>query len=139
MLVTAPPGTSPARQFPPRVIASYIAAVAALLVFAIGAAVLMGWTFDIEELKGLFPGFIVTIPNTAIGFMFAGTALWMRRADHRRPSIIADVLSVLVLTLGVGMFIERATGADLGIDLLLFADKLRTYPYLPPGRVATNM
>ena len=69
--MTAPPGTSPARQFPPRVIASYIAAVAALLVFAIGAAVLMGWTFDIEELKGLFPGFIVTIPNTAIGFMFA--------------------------------------------------------------------
>ena len=136
--MTAAPGTSPARRFTPRAIASYVAAVAALVVFGIGALVLMGWTFDIEGLKGFFPGIIVTIPNTAIGFMLAGTALWMRRADHRRSSIVADVLSVLVLALGLGMFVERATGVDLGIDLILFADELRTYPYLPPGRIATN-
>ncbi len=98
----------------------------------------MGWTFDIEPLKGFFPGIIITIPNTAVGFMFAGTALWMRRADHRRASLPADILSGLVLLLGLAMSAERITGIDLGIDTILFAEKVRTYPYLPPGRIATN-
>ena len=129
---------SPARRLTPRVIASSVAAVAALVVFSIGALVLLGWTFDIEGLKGFFPGFIITIPNTAVGFMLAGTALWMRRGDHRKTVVTANVLSAMVLALGLVSFVERTTGLDFHIDLLLFADKVRTYPYLPPGRMATN-
>jgi signal transduction histidine kinase len=137
-VTAAAPLASPARQFLPRAIASRVPAVASAIVFSIGALVLAGWAFDVDGLKGFFPGVIVTIPNTAVGFVFAGTALWMRRNDRRKVSIAADVLSALVLALGLAMFVERITGVDLGIDLLLFADKVRTYPYLPPGRIATN-
>jgi len=122
----------------PRAIASRVAAAAASIVFLIGAIVLTGWTFDVDVLKGLVPGMIVTIPNTAVGFMFAGLALWMRRDDHHKASIAADVLSAVVLVFGLAMFVERTTGANFGIDLVLFGDQVRTYPYLPPGRIATN-
>jgi signal transduction histidine kinase len=136
--VNAAPIELPARLFTPRAIASRVPAACALIVFTIGALVLMGWTFNIEELKGFFPGVIVTIPNTAMGFMLAGVALWGRRADHRKNSVIADGLSVMVLVFGLAMLAERLTSIDLGIDQLLFGAEIRTYPYLPPGRIATN-
>jgi signal transduction histidine kinase len=136
--VRDPPLPSPARASGPRAIASRIPGVAAVTIAVIGADVLLGWAYDVERMKGLLPGLIVMIPNTAVALMAGGIALWLKRSDHRRRSIVATILSASVFGIGFITFIERVTGLNAGIDLLLFADKVRSYPYLPPGRMATN-
>ena len=130
--------SQPAAFAGPRAIAALLSSTAAVLIFALGASVLLGWSFDIEAMKGLVPGVIVMIPNTAVGFIAAGAALWLRQSRDRPRSAIATALSAFVLVLGVVTCFERITGWSAGIDLLLFADDVRRYPYLPPGRMATN-
>jgi len=122
----------------PPAIAVQLSGVLAVLIFALGACVLLGWSFDIEGMKGLLPGVIVMIPNTAIGFIAAGAALWLRRSSDGQRANLATALSVFVMVMGLITCIERITGWNAGIDLLLFADDVRRYPYQPPGRMATN-
>ena len=40
-----------------------------------GVAVLIGWSFDLEPLKRVVPGFVAMNPLTAIAFIFSGCAL----------------------------------------------------------------
>ncbi len=137
--MTAAQPSSPAVVFRPRAIASRVSGVAAFVVCLIGTSVLAGWAFDIEGLKSFrLPGLIVMIPNTAVTFVLAGVALWLRRGDYRQPSRLARVAGGAVLAVGFATFIERITGINLGIDLLLFPMEVRRYPYLPPGQMATN-
>ena len=117
---------------------SRIAGGAGLATAAIGGCVLLGWTFGVDLMKSLLPGLIVMIPNTALGMMLGGAAVWLRRSAPPRHPGLASVLSIAVLLLGALTFVERITGRGWGIDLVLFADAVRRYPYLPPGRMATN-
>jgi signal transduction histidine kinase len=101
--------------------------------------VLAGWIFDVEALKSIAPGRIVMIPNTSVGFIFAATALAMaQRRAQPGSGVVPTLLAVFVFTLGLIMFIERTTGASFGVDLLLFPDAVRRYPYTPPGQIASN-
>ena len=137
--MTAALTSSPAVVPRPRAIASRVSGVAACIVCLIGTSVLAGWAFDIEGLKSLrLPGLIVMIPNTAVTFVLAGVALWLRRGDYRQPSRVARLAGGVVLAVGFATFVERITGINLGIDLLLFPAEVRRYPYLPPGQMATN-
>jgi signal transduction histidine kinase len=118
-----------------------VTSVAAVAVAVIGAVVLVGWATGIEPLTSIIPGRIIMIPNTATGFLLAGVSLWLLRNPIERSRARANVAraaAAVVLVLGVLTFIERVTGANFGIDLLLFADAVRTYPYLPPGQMASN-
>ncbi len=135
-----------------------IARFAAAITAALGTLVLVGWAFNVESFMGLLPGLIVMLPNTAIGFVVSAICLWLladvrcafaktrlskneKTFDHTHfslPHLATSVGATIVLLLGLLTFIERMSGADFGIDLLFFADRVRTYPYLPPGRMATN-
>jgi hypothetical protein len=137
-LVTAASVSPPAVSAEPRAIAAQLSGLSAVLIFALGACVLLGWSFDIEGMKGLLPGVIVMIPNTAVGFIAAGAALWLRRWSDGPRALLATALSVFVMVVGLVTCVERITGWNAGIDLLLFADDVRRYPYQPPGRMATN-
>jgi signal transduction histidine kinase len=111
-----------------------------LIVAISGVLVLIGWATGIEALRSLMPGFIVTIPNTATAFIAGGAALVLLRSDavpagQRRAGMACAALALLI---GGLTFLERMFGFDFGIDLLLFADAVRAYPYLPPGQMATN-
>jgi two-component system, sensor histidine kinase and response regulator len=116
-----------------------ITPVSAAIAFAIGAVVLLSWATGTERFALALPGFILMIPNTALGFVVASLSLWFQRqgasARHQR---IARAAAWFVLLLGFASFLERTFGIDLGIDLLLFRDRVILYPYLPPGRMATN-
>ena len=107
----------------------------------IGALVLVGWTVGSELLMGRLAGdMIIMLPNTAVGFLTAGAALGVLR-DERRQGVARTVAlgcAWLVLALGVLTFLERMSGRVFGIDLILFAERVRAYPYLPPGQMATN-
>jgi signal transduction histidine kinase len=127
----------------PRARGQRISAVAAVVVVAIGLSVLSGWAFGIEGLKSLYlPGSIVMIPNTAVAFLVAGAGLWFARSTSpvltQLRRLLIHVAGVVVLTVGVLTFLERVFGFSFGIDLLLFAETVKTYPYLPPGQMATN-
>ncbi len=122
-----------------------VSAATGIVVVVVGVMVLLGWTIDVEELKAILPGLIVMIPNTALGFTLAGASLVLQHRDIDagdatlpRRVLIARLLAAVVFALGAASLIERLTGKDFGIDLLLFAADVRRYPYLPPGRMAVN-
>jgi signal transduction histidine kinase len=116
------------------------AAVAGILCALIGATVLVGWVTDQDILRTFVPGGITMLPNPAVGFIVAGFSLWVLRSEDRAPTArkIARAAAVAVLALGLLTFVERVADWSFGIDLLLFADKVRLQPYQPPGRMATN-
>jgi signal transduction histidine kinase len=106
----------------------------------IGALVFLGWALDVLWLRRLPPDPIVMLPNTSVGLMMAGMALWLLRREHAstHPRRIGRTLASAVFLLGLISFIERLTGLDVGIDRLLFADDLSRFPYRPVGLMATN-
>jgi signal transduction histidine kinase len=124
----------------PEISAERVSSGAALAVIAIGSLVLLGWALDVEPLRRLlFPG-LHMLPNTAVGALLGGTALWLRqpKRDAGASRIAGYVLATVVLALGAVTFVERVTDWDAGIDLLLFPELVGRHPYRPPGRMATN-
>jgi signal transduction histidine kinase len=122
------------------VAASKVTTVTAVAVIGVGLTVLTGWITGVEVLKSIVPGIIVMIPNTATAFVLAGIALFLLRRESRPRGIklLAQACATVVLLVGFLTFLERMFGLNFGIDLLLFAEQIRQYPYLPPGQMASN-
>src|SRR4051812_45608498 len=107
-----------------------VAPTAGVISIAIGLTVIVGWTFDVELLKTLFPGAIVMLPNTGLMFVINGatlTALTTGTDDARRRRF-GRIGAWIVLVLGGLFFTERLTGMSFGIDALWFETSLRRYP-----------
>jgi len=75
---------------------------AAAVSLVVGVAVLLGWILSVPVLKSVAPGLVSMKPNTAIGFMLAGTSLWLLRDEQTSP-------------------IRRAVGRSLGLVIAVFA------------------
>jgi hypothetical protein len=59
--------------------------LAALIVTVISALVLVGWSFEIDFLKRIIPGYVFMNPTTAVAFVLSSIALWLlqsRNADE---------------------------------------------------------
>ncbi|HEX2779925.1 MAG TPA: histidine kinase dimerization/phospho-acceptor domain-containing protein, partial [Gemmatimonadaceae bacterium] len=114
--------------------------MAASLALTLGVLALLGWVSGIDALRRLLPGAYVMLPNTATCFTLGGIALLLRvhRADDRRGRVASRVLAGIVFAVGLLTAVEYATGVSSGIDLLLFSESVRAYPYEPPGRMAPN-
>src|SRR5918994_872267 len=108
-----------------------------LAAIVVGAAVLVGWSFEIDVLRRVLPGFATMKANTAAAFVLSGISLLLfqpEQPEYRgRPG--AHLLGVIVVSIGLLTLTEYASGYDMGIDQLLFTD-----PLLPenlyPGRMA---
>lgn len=108
--------------------------IAAIMVAVVGAAVLVGWLFDIVLLTNVV-GVTSMKANTALLFLAAGVAVW---AVHRATSgyrSLARVLSIAVTVTGGVTLAEDLFSIDVGIDQLLFLDA-RTSAPLRPGRMS---
>lgn len=121
--------------------AARLAPVMGAVVGIAGMAVLAGWAFDIEALKSVLPGLATMKANTAIGFVLAGTALWLSgartgRGGLRRRATLARGFAVVLAALGVLTLAEYGFGWDAGIDQLLFRDALVSPGTVVPGRMA---
>ena len=131
---------SPQRQS--RAVAAFekIPLVAGAFAILVGVLVLIGWWRDIDALRTIVPGLIPTIPNTAVAFILGGLGLVCAiRSEHDdRFRTATNVLGGSMATLGLLFFFERITGINLGIDLLLFGDAVRSMEWMPPGRPAIN-
>ena len=102
-----------------------------LAVALIGVLVIVGWTFDVATLKSVAPAFPVMKPNTAISLILVGIGLRLRAANGSRRWIA--VSGMIVGLLAVLSIVEHVTGANLGIDELVFRDSSGSFP---PGRMA---
>ncbi len=100
-----------------------IAHYGALAVAGLGLAVLAGWKLDIEVLKSVVPGWAAMKPNTAFGFLLAGSALAMvgRSTVGAGLRWVSAIFGAMVAALGLATLGEYAVHFDFGIDQLLFS------------------
>lgn len=112
-----------------------------ILTFIVGAAVLVGWAFDIEFLKSVFPGLVTMKANTAFCFMLAGVGLWFsqsERANTRLFRVISRVCFFIVAFVGLLTLSEYLFGWNLGIDQLLFKEPAGDIHTVNIGRMAPD-
>lgn len=107
-------------------------------VLLMGLLVLVGWAFDIPLLKSLHPSFVTMKPNTAVGFVLAGTSLLLPSVAGRRTLLrwIEGALPCLILLLGVLTLAQYIFGWSFGIDELLLQEDLNPISTSHPGRMA---
>lgn len=115
-----------------------LARCGALAVACLGAAVLTGWKLDIGVLKSVLPEWATMKPNTALGFLFSGSALLLagRSGANAGLRMAGIVLAMGVTALGILTIGEYAWNVDFGIDQLLFATPAELSENEAPGRMA---
>ena len=99
---------------------------ASAVVVLIGFLVLVGWARDIETLKSVFAGLVAMNPATALTFVLAGASLWILReeATDSRIRRLGQAGALVVASVGMLKLVGYLTGWDVGIDQLLFREKL---------------
>lgn len=112
------------------------ARAAGLVGIAVGILVLAGWAWDIPALKGLLPGFVTMKTNTAIGFLLAGGALFLRTSQSRGSQMGSAVCAAVLTILGALTLAQYLLGVDLHIDQLLFREAPGALGTLAPNRMA---
>jgi signal transduction histidine kinase/ActR/RegA family two-component response regulator len=115
-----------------------IARLGSVLLMLLGTLILLGWFWNMELLTAVLPGRMATKPNTALGFVFLGVALFLlsgsaTRLTSRRMQFGCTALAAVAMLLGALTFFEYLFRIDLRIDQLLFRD-LSSSVY--PGRMA---
>lgn len=93
-----------------------------LLIFG-GAAVLLGWSFGIEPLKRVFPGFVAMNPVTAVGFMIGGASLlcfWQIEKVPLPATIAGRALAGILVIFGALKLCEFGFGWHLSFDQIFF-------------------
>ena len=117
-----------------------VAGLAGILCSLMGVTVFVGWVTGSDILRTFTPQGIMMLPNTSVAFIVAGITLWLLRNEDIPPRTrrLARIAGGFVFLVGFLTFIERVTGWSFGIDMLLFPDAVRTQPYRPFGRMATN-
>lgn len=116
-----------------------LASVFSVVVVVIGLFVLLGWQFDIELFKRVIPTFVAMNPTTAMTFVYASASLVLLQLSHARLlRTWGKILAWLVIAIGLVRLTGYLTGWEVGIDQLLFRDKLNAEDPLLPNRMAPN-
>ncbi len=103
---------------------------------ALGCSVIIGWQFDIVELKSVLPGLATMKANTAVGFLLTGlTLLLANKQLTQLRALISRVCAGMVTLLGLLTLGEYMSGLNFGIDQLIFRD-LQTPVASYPGRMS---
>jgi len=126
------------RKWNSRLVSAVLWAGTATLLVA--CSVLTGWLFDIPLLKSINPSFVAMKANTAFGFLFASLALLFlgREKLSGRQNQIVVFFSVVVLLIGLITSLEYIFHVDLGIDQIIFSEKVNAVSTSSPGRMAPN-
>ena len=113
------------------VVLDRLAHFCALAVLLVGLLVLAGWALKLEALKSVLPGFASMKPNAALGMVLAGIALAQRRRSGLRLGCAAALIG-----LGGVSLAQDLSGADFGVDQLLFRDLPDAAQTASPGRMS---
>jgi signal transduction histidine kinase len=96
--------------------------IAAGGVVVLGVVVLLGWRLDIKFLYSVIPGLPAMVPNTALGLIFSGIALWLLSGEERNQLRIyaGQGLALGAFLIGVATGVEYLNIAPmLSIDRAL--------------------
>ena len=105
----------------------------------IGILVLIGWSFDLEPLNRVLPGFPAMNPASAALFILTGIALASAlRSRSPATAVMGKVLSVIVVLAGASEFLEFLGICRSPLDEVLFAAKLSPTHDALPNRMAPN-
>ncbi len=112
-----------------------IARVGGAVLLLLGVLVLLGWLWKIELFTTFVSDRITMKPNTAIGFLFLGLALFLLTSysKGRKTQLWCAVSATAVILVGLLTLSEYLFHVDLGIDQLLFRDLVQMHY---PGRMA---
>jgi PAS domain S-box-containing protein len=91
----------------------FFAQFAALVALAVGLFVFVGWTFDVEALTNLVPGWPRISRLTALGFVAGGIALWLTTISLNRA---ATAVSLFVTAIGLLSLFRYALSWNVYID-----------------------
>lgn len=106
------------------------------LAILFGLLVLVGWKWDIQVLKSVFPSLISMKANTAVGLISLAIASYLLSLKETRiGKILGIMFAVFVLLLATLTLSEYLSGKNLKIDELLFLDSSSDKRW-PPGRFA---
>ncbi len=112
------------------------ARVFSLAVVLTAVAALVGWFSGRRTLTAIHPGYIPMAPNTALSFIFLGTALAVLDDGRRVTARFARGAAALVLVIASARFVEYATGADTGVDHWFFQFPSDSVGLAPAGKMA---
>ncbi|WP_380874048.1 hypothetical protein ACFB49_45470 [Sphingomonas sp. DBB INV C78] len=101
------------------------------LAFFICVLVLFGWGLGNLTVAGFGSSIYVMQPLTAVSYIFIALALL---ASIRQQSGLVILLAVPALGIAGSALLQYVTGLELGVDRLLFGDKVVGLPRLNPGR-----
>lgn len=110
-----------------------------LIVAISGAAVLVGWHFDIVLLKRILPDMASMKVNGAIAFVLLAISVLLISDLHRRKRLytfIGDFFATLVILIGALTISQYAFDINIGIDNLFYQDTPRPGRLNPPGRLS---
>jgi PAS domain S-box-containing protein len=111
----------PSRSFMP--CPQRLAKVAAALVASIGCLVLLGWIVNIPILKSVLPGLATMKANTALGFVLAGTSLFLlSKPTTSKRRLVSRLCCLGIAVLSLATLSEYLFGWNLGIDQFLAID-----------------
>src|SRR5574341_30728 len=118
----------------------WFAQAAGIVVAVMGVLVLIGWTFDLAALKAVSSEFVSMKANAALGFVFAGSSLYLLAGERseKRWRLAAGLLALLTALIGWFTASEYLFDRTLGIDELLFMDQPGAPPTNEPGRMAAT-
>ena len=118
----------------------WIPPASALIAGALGAAVLTAWALGVTLITHASPAGVPMTPLTALGLIIGALALWLLHPLRPHPTRrgVGDVLAGLLGALGVAVLIEHLGGVDLGIDLLLYPNRVAATDSAWPGRPSLN-
>ncbi|HQR38541.1 MAG TPA: response regulator, partial [Blastocatellia bacterium] len=114
-----------------------IARAGACAVAAIALVSLIGWAFDIEQLRTVVAGRPAMVPNTAVALLMASAALALYDEIHSGWRLRASlVLGALVAAFAAVTLFEYALGSVPGFDTLLLPEyAVALFPSFP-GRTS---
>ncbi len=102
--------------------------------------VLLGWALNIESFKRILPTMVAMNPITAVAFILLSISLWLSQSENarQRSFLIAKVCAGLIILIGLLKLSEILFGWTLGVDQILFTDKLVVDPTGQPNHMAPN-
>jgi PAS domain S-box-containing protein len=102
----------------------------------LGLVVLLGWALEISPLKSVLPGAVEMKANTALGLTLAGVALLLSVGPNKPHRLTwGRGLALIVGLIGLSVLVEYALNFRLGLDELLFEDKVQLFTAVP-GRMS---
>lgn len=113
-----------------------IVQVTGFLALLVGVAAIGGWITDSHTLRGFHASYIPMAPNTALLFVLTGAMLIVGSWRFDKALIVEQSGAVVISLLAWARLSEYFTGADFGVDRLVFNFPAESFGLAPVGRMA---